>query len=69
MTCRAARAGTSSPAGWTSSVTTARRDEFSSGLIYENESGALNEAFSDMMGTSIEFFYRPTGTGSMQADY
>jgi thermolysin len=43
--------------------------EFSSNLIYENESGALNEAFSDIMGTSIEFFYQPTGTGVMQADY
>src|SRR4029453_283590 len=25
--------------------------DFSSGLIYRNESGALNEAFSDIMGT------------------
>jgi thermolysin len=31
--------------------------DFSSGLIYLNESGALNEAFSDMMGVSCEFFY------------
>ncbi len=30
--------------------------EFTSGLIYENESGALNEAFSDMMGNTIEFY-------------
>jgi thermolysin len=43
--------------------------EFTSNLIYENESGALNEAFSDIMGTSIEFFYQPAGTGVMQADY
>lgn len=28
--------------------------EFSSGLIYEGESGALNEHFADMMGASIE---------------
>ncbi|WP_455376827.1 M4 family metallopeptidase, partial [Kaarinaea lacus] len=28
-----------------------------SDLIYQNESGALNEAFSDIMGTSIEFNY------------
>ncbi|HAS6347265.1 TPA: peptidase M4 [Vibrio vulnificus] len=28
-----------------------------SDLIYQNESGALNEAFSDIMGTNIEFFY------------
>lgn len=32
-----------------------------SDLIYQNESGALNEAFSDMMGTAIEFNY---GTGN-----
>lgn len=30
--------------------------EFTSGLIYENESGALNEAFSDMMGNATEFY-------------
>jgi bacillolysin len=30
--------------------------DFTSGLIYQDESGALNEAFSDMMGSSIEFF-------------
>ncbi len=29
--------------------------EATSGLIYQNESGALNEAFSDIMGTAIEF--------------
>ena len=42
---------------------------FTSNLIYRNESGALNEAFSDMMGTAIEFYYQPAGPGSMQADY
>jgi Zn-dependent metalloprotease len=35
--------------------------EATSDLIYQNESGALNEAFSDIMGTSIEFSY---GTGN-----
>ena len=35
--------------------------EATSNLIYQNESGALNEAFSDMMGTAIEFYY---GTGN-----
>ncbi len=30
--------------------------DFTSDLIYENESGALNEAFSDMMGNTIEFY-------------
>lgn len=33
--------------------------QFSSNLIYLGESGALNEAFSDMMGTGAEFFYAP----------
>jgi len=44
--------------------------EFSSGLIYRNESGALNEAFSDIMGISVKFFFRPTmGDGVLQANY
>jgi Zn-dependent metalloprotease len=43
--------------------------EFSSRLISRNEPGALNEAFSDIMGTSIEFFYQPAGTNVLQADY
>jgi len=43
--------------------------DFSSGLISENEPGALNEAFSDIMGTSVEFFYQPAGSGTLQADY
>ncbi len=43
--------------------------EFTSALIYRNESGALNEAFSDIMGTSAEFFYQPPGDGPMRADY
>jgi Zn-dependent metalloprotease len=30
--------------------------EHTSNLIYENQSGALNEAFSDMMGNTIEFY-------------
>ncbi len=38
-------------------------------LIYRNESGALNEAFSDMMGKGVEFFYHPLGSGVGQADY
>ena len=32
--------------------------EYTSGLIYLNESGALNESFSDMMGTSTEFYFQ-----------
>jgi len=35
--------------------------EFTSGLIYDNESGALNEAFSDMMGNTIEFWAAARG--------
>jgi Zn-dependent metalloprotease len=38
---------------------------FTSRLLSANEPGALNEAFSDMMGTSVEFFVRPAG----QANY
>ena len=43
--------------------------DFTSGLIYQNESGALNEAFSDIMGASIEFFFQPPGNGDLRADY
>src|SRR5262249_9628734 len=43
--------------------------QFTSNLEYRNESGALNESFSDMMGTSVEFFYQPPGSGPMKADY
>ena len=35
--------------------------EFTSGLIYQDESGALNEAFSDMLGNSSEFYARTNG--------
>lgn len=35
--------------------------EYTSGLIYEDESGALNEAFSDMMGNTAEFYAEDTG--------
>src|SRR4051794_3306425 len=31
--------------------------DYTSRLIYRGESGALNEAFSDIMGTSAEFYY------------
>ncbi|NBU77215.1 MAG: hypothetical protein EBS30_18695, partial [Planctomycetes bacterium] len=30
--------------------------QYTAGLIYENESGALNESFSDIFGTNIEFY-------------
>ena len=32
---------------------------FTSNLVYSYESGALNEAFSDIFGTAIEFYARP----------
>jgi thermolysin len=43
--------------------------DYSSGLVYRNESGALNESFSDMMGTSVEFMYQAPGSGTQKADY
>jgi bacillolysin len=35
--------------------------QFTSNLIYENESGALNEAFSDIIGSTIEFYADDNG--------
>jgi bacillolysin len=43
--------------------------EYSSNLIYRNESGALNEAFSDVMAVAVEFMFQPAGGGLGQADY
>ena len=43
--------------------------EYTSNLIYRNESGALDEAFSDVIGTSVEFFFQPAGDGALKADY
>ena len=42
---------------------------FSSDLIYFNEPGALNEAISDIMGVSTEFFFEPVGNGRQQAEW
>lgn len=33
--------------------------ENTAGLVYQNESGALNESFSDIFGTTIEFYTTP----------
>src|SRR5688572_28461999 len=43
--------------------------EYSSNLVYEGESGALNESFSDMMAAGVEFFFQPPGGAALQADY
>jgi bacillolysin len=43
--------------------------EFSSSLIYQNESGALNESFSDIMGTGAEYYVRSTGRSDRPPDY
>jgi thermolysin len=43
--------------------------DYTSDLIYRNESGALNEAFSDIIGTSVEYFYQQAGSGYLKADY
>lgn len=42
---------------------------FTSDLIYLNESGALNEAFSDIISASVEFFFEPAGSGRQRADW
>lgn len=34
--------------------------QYSSNLTYSTESGAMNEGFSDIFGTAIEFYARPT---------
>ena len=38
--------------------------EFSAGLIYNGESGALNESFSDMFGVATRFYARPDQLGN-----
>jgi Zn-dependent metalloprotease len=42
---------------------------YSSRLIYQNESGALNEAFSDIMGICVEFANQQLGTGPRLAEW
>ena len=49
---------------WTHGVTA-----FTSQLSYRDEPGALNEAFSDIMAASMEFYYYPAGTAREQADW
>jgi bacillolysin len=43
--------------------------DYTSDLIYRNESGALNESFSDIIGTAVEFMFHPSGSGVHRADY
>ncbi len=43
--------------------------QYTSGLIYRNESGALNEAFSDMMGRSAKSFFHPGGSLQPNVEY
>ena len=42
---------------------------FTSRLDTRKVPGALNEAFSDIMGTSVEFFFQEPGDGPLKADY
>ena len=49
---------------WTHGVTDA-----TSQLVYRDESGALNEAFSDIMAAAMEFYYQQPGSGSGRADW
>lgn len=43
--------------------------DYTSRLIYLNESGALNEAFSDIMGTAAEWMFQPAGAAPGRADW
>ena len=43
--------------------------EFTSDLIYQGESGALNEAFSDMLGNSSEFYAQRNGLDPEDPDW
>lgn len=41
--------------------------EYTAGLVYQDESGALNESFSDIFGTAVEFFARPNDADWLMA--
>jgi thermolysin len=43
--------------------------DHSSQLVYRGESGALAEAFADVMATAVEFSAQPPGRGAGRADY
>ena len=38
-------------------------------VLGASHGGAINEAVSDVFGTSVEFFYQPGGPGPLRADY
>ena len=38
-------------------------------VLGASHGGAINEALSDMFGTSVEFFFQPAGSGPLKADY
>ncbi len=38
-------------------------------VLASNPGGAIDEAFSDVFGTSVEFFAQPAGSGAMRAEY
>jgi bacillolysin len=42
--------------------------QFTAGLNYQDESGALNESFSDIFGTAIEFYASPSGGNYLIGD-
>jgi Zn-dependent metalloprotease/uncharacterized membrane protein len=42
--------------------------QFSAALVYANESGALNESFSDCFGVTIDFFKNPTTANFLEGD-
>lgn len=42
---------------------------YTSDLTYRFESGALNESFSDIMGTAVEHHWQPEGNGFLKADW
>ena len=38
-------------------------------VLGSNPGGAINEAFADVFGTSVEFFFQESGSGTLRADY
>ena len=42
--------------------------EYTAGLIYSNESGALNESFSDIFGVCVDFYANPSTANYLMGD-